>query len=211
MIEYRTGDLLAEEADALVNTVNCVGHMGAGMAPQFKKAWPENFRAYASARRNGDVKPGRTFTYETNQLTPSRYIIDFPTKRHCRGRSRPEDIDAALAGLVTEIRRLDLKSIAVPPLGVGLGGLPWNQVRRRIERALAAFPDLRIVVFEPHGRPVHARGSKAKRKPRVTSGRAAFRKPRHYLHTNDVHLPNQSHRIQPTSLMSFAATSGNEP
>lgn len=174
MIEYKTGDLLAEEADALVNTVNCVGHMGAGIALQFKKAWPENFRAYAAACRDGEVQPGRMFIYETNQLTPPRYIINFPTKRHWRGRSRLEDIDAGLVALVEEIRRLDLKSIAIPPLGAGLGGLPWSQVGPRIDRALAVFPDLRVVVFEPHGTPEHARGRKAKRKPRMTPGRAAL-------------------------------------
>ena len=151
MIEYKTGDLLAEEADALVNTVNCAGHMGAGIALQFKNAWPENFRAYAAACRDDEVQPGRMFTYETNELTPPRYIINFPTKRHWRGRSRLEDIDAGLVALAEEIRRLDLKSIAVPPFGAGLGGLSWNQVRPRIEQALGAFPDLRVVVFEPHG------------------------------------------------------------
>ena len=83
MIESKTGDLPAEKADALVNTVNCVGHMGAGIARQFKKAWPENFRAYAAACRNGDVQPGRMFVFETRQLAPPRCIINFPTKRHC--------------------------------------------------------------------------------------------------------------------------------
>ena len=139
MIEYKTGDLLAEEADALVNTVNCVGHMGAGIVLQFKKAWPENFRAYAGACRDSEVQPGRMFTYETNQLAPPRYIINFPTKRHWRGRSRLKDIDAGLVALAEEFRRLGLKIIAVPPLGASLGDLSWNQVRPRIERALGVF------------------------------------------------------------------------
>ena len=78
MIEYKTGDLLAEKADALVNTVNCVGHMGAGIALQFKNAWPENYRAYAAACRDGEVQPGRMFVFETHQLAPPRYIINFP-------------------------------------------------------------------------------------------------------------------------------------
>ena len=151
MIEYKTGDLLAEKADALVNTVNCVGHMGAGIALQFKKAWPENYRAYAAACRDGEVQPGRMFVFETHQLAPPRYIINFPTKRHWRGRSRLQDIDAGLEALVAEIRRLDLFSVAVPPLGAGLGGLPWKDVRGRIERALGALPDLRVVVFESRG------------------------------------------------------------
>ncbi len=174
MIEYKTGDLLAEEADALVNTVNCVGHMGAGIALQFKKAWPENFRAYAAACRNGEVQPGRMFVYETRQTVSPSYIINFPTKRHWRGKSRLEDIDAGLVALVAEIRRLGLRSVAVPPLGAGLGGLPWSQVRSRIEQALGALPDLHVVVFEPHGTPEHARGRKVKKKPRMTPGRAAL-------------------------------------
>ena len=174
MIEYKTGDLLAEEADALVNTVNCVGHMGAGIALQFKKAWPENFRAYAAACRNGEVQPGRMFVFDTRQLAPPRYIINFPTKRHWRGRSRLEDIEAGLEALIAEVRRLDVHSVAVPPLGAGLGGLPWNEVRMCIEGSLGSLPDLRVVVFEPHGTPDHARGRKTKRKPRMTPGRAAL-------------------------------------
>ena len=143
VIEYKTGDLLAEKADALVNAVNCVGNVGAGIALQFRKAWPENFRAYTVACRNGQLQPGRMFTFETRQLAPPRYIINFPTKRHWRSSSRLEDIDAGLGVLVVEIRRLGLDSIAIPPLGAGLGGLPWNAVRERIERALGTLPRLR--------------------------------------------------------------------
>ena len=174
MIEYKTGDLLAEKADALVNTVNCVGHMGAGIALQFKKAWPENFQTYAAACRAGEVQPGRMFVFETHHLAPPRYIINFPTKRHWRGRSQMEDIDAGLKALVAEIHRLELRSVALPPLGAGLGGLEWNEVRGRIERALGTLHHLRVVVFEPHGTPEHARGRKVKRKPRMTPGRAAL-------------------------------------
>ena len=162
MIEYKTGDLLAEKADALVNTVNCVGHMGAGIALQFRKAWPENFWAYAAACRDGEVRPGRMFVFETDQLAPLRYIINFPTKRHWRDRSRLEDIDAGLEALVAEINRLRIGSVAVPPLGAGLGGLPWEEVRRRIERAMGALADLRVVVFEPRGAPEHSGSRRAK-------------------------------------------------
>ena len=162
MIEYKTGDLLAEKADALVNAVNCVGNMGAGIALQFRKAWPENFQAYAAACRNGEVQPGRMFIFETRQLAPPRYIVNFPTKRHWRSSSRMEDIDAGLGALAAEIRRLGLDSIAVPPLGAGLGGLPWNEVRGRIERTLGALSDLRVVVFEPHGALERACGTRAR-------------------------------------------------
>ena len=96
MIEFKTGDILAEDAEALVNTVNCVGFMGRGIALQFKNVWPENFKAYAAACRRQEVQPGRMFVFETGRLTNPRYIINFPTKRHWRGKSRMEDIEAGL-------------------------------------------------------------------------------------------------------------------
>ena len=162
VIEYKTGDLLAEKADALVNAVNCVGTMGAGIALQFRKAWPENYRAYTVACRNGQLQPGRMFTFETHRLAPPRHIINFPTKRHWRSSSRLEDIDAGLGAIVVEIRRLSLESLAIPSLGAGLGGLPWNAVRERIERALGTLPCLRVAVFEPPGSPEPAGGRRMK-------------------------------------------------
>ena len=123
MIEFRTGDILSEEADALVNTVNCVGVMGRGIALQFKRAFPENFRAYAARCKRNEMQPGRVFVFETGQVLPPRYIINFPTKRHWRGKSRMEDIEAGLRSLADEIRSRGIRSIAVPPLGSGLGGL----------------------------------------------------------------------------------------
>lgn len=90
MIEYRSGDILRSEAEALANTVNCVGVMRRGIALQFKNAFPENFKAYAATCKCEQVQPGRMFVFETGQLTPPRYIINFPTKRHWRGKSRIE-------------------------------------------------------------------------------------------------------------------------
>src|SRR5213083_1140984 len=104
MIELRSGDILKSEAEALVNTVNCVGVMGRGIALQFKNTFPENFKAYEAACRTGEVQPGRMFVFDTGKLTPPRYVINFPTKRHWRGKSRIEDIEAGLRALVQEIR-----------------------------------------------------------------------------------------------------------
>lgn len=174
MIEYKTGDILAEDAEALVNTVNCVGVMGRGIALQFKRAWPENFKVYAAACRRNEVQPGRMFVFDTGRLTPPRYIINFPTKRHWRGRSRIEDIEAGLAALVAEIRQRGIRSIALPPLGAGLGGLDWTEVRERIERALGELAELRVVVFEPRGTPLEGRGSRQREAPAMTPGRAAL-------------------------------------
>jgi len=136
MIEYKSGDLLKQNAEALVNTVNCVGVMGRGIALQFKKAFPDNFKAYATACKNGEVKPGRVFVFPTRQLTNPKFILNFPTKRHWRGKSRLGDIEIGLDDLVKVIRQNNIHSIAIPPLGSGLGGLDWDQVRSRIERAL---------------------------------------------------------------------------
>ena len=97
MIEYTSGNILQCEADALVNTVNCVGVMGRGIALQFKHAYPENFKAYAAACQRKAVQPGRMFVFDTGQLTPPRFIVNFPTKRHWRGKSRIEDIESGLA------------------------------------------------------------------------------------------------------------------
>lgn len=174
MIEFKTGDVLAEDAEALVNTVNCVGLMGRGIALQFKKVWPENFKAYAAACRRHEVQPGRMFVFETGRLTNPRFIINFPTKRHWRGRSRMEDIEAGLAALVEEIRRRGIHSIAVPPLGAGLGGLDWAQVRQRIERVLGDLQDAQVVVFEPTAASVSERSVRARDVPAMTPGRAAL-------------------------------------
>ena len=122
MIEYKAGNILKEDAEALVNPVNCVGIMGRGLALQFKKEFPRNFTSYAAACKRNEVQPGRMFVFETGQLTSPRYIINFPTKRHWRGKSRMEDIEAGLAALAEEIRSGSIRSIAIPPLGCGLGG-----------------------------------------------------------------------------------------
>ncbi|MYE85912.1 MAG: macro domain-containing protein [Gammaproteobacteria bacterium] len=174
MIEFKTGDILAEDAEALVNTVNCVGVMGRGIALQFKKAFPDNFRAYSEACKRGEVQPGRPFLYETGGLTNPLYIINFPTKRHWRGDSRLEDIDTGLAALAVLIREHGIRSIAVPPLGSGLGGLDWNQVRPRIEETLVGFNELRTVVFEPTEVFEKGRTVRSRKAPKMTSGRAAL-------------------------------------
>ena len=152
MIRFKTGDLLAEEAEALVNAVNCGGVMGRGIALQFKMAFPENFRAYSQACKRNEVQPGRMFVYETHQPVNPRYIVNFPTKRHWRANSRMQDVEAGLRDLVDVIRERNIRSIAIPALASGLGGLAWDEVRPRIEASLRSLGDLderEIVIFEP--------------------------------------------------------------
>ncbi len=174
MIEYKKGNILAENVEAIVNTVNCVGIMGRGIALQFKNTFPDNFKAYATACKQNEVQPGRMFIYETRRLTNPHYIVNFPTKRHWKGKSRMEDVDAGLVALAEEIRARNIRSIAIPPLGSGLGGLDWSSVRPRIEAALRGIDDLKVVIFEPSEVLADERANSSSNIPKMTSGRAAL-------------------------------------
>lgn len=174
MIETTTGDILQADAEALVNTVNCVGVMGRGIALQFKKEFPENFAAYKLACDRSELHPGRMFVVKLKQLDGPRYIVNFPTKRHWKGHSRIEDIDRGLRALVAEVQNRQIKSIAIPPLGCGLGGLDWEEVRPRIERAFAQLPQVRVLIYEPKGAPAAEIMAKSKEVPLMTAGRAAL-------------------------------------
>lgn len=174
MIEITRGDILRADAEAIVNTVNCVGVMGRGIALQFKKAWPENFKAYAAACKSKDLQPGKMFIFETGQLANPRFIVNFPTKRHWRGASQIEDIGSGLAALVEDIQRLGIKSIAIPPLGAGLGGLDWQMVREKIEAAMQPLHDVQVLLYEPSGAPQNDTMAKQKEVPKMTAGRAVL-------------------------------------
>ncbi len=174
MITYKTGDIFKEDAEAIVNTVNCVGVMGRGIALQFKKRFPENFKGYAAACKHKEVVPGKMFVHDTGSWIGLRYIINFPSKRHWRGASRMEDIESGLQDLVKVIEERNIKSIALPPLGCGVGGLDWNEVRTRIENALSQVSDVEIIVFEPKGAPEAEKMVKNRKVPDMTPGRAAL-------------------------------------
>ena len=174
MIKYLTGNLFDSNAEALVNTVNCVGVMGRGIALQFKRNYPDNFKAYELACKRNEVITGQMFIFELNRLVNPKYIINFPTKRHWRGASRIEDIEAGLVDLVDEIIERGISSIAIPPLGAGLGGLEWDEVKGRIEVALSRLTDVEINVYEPSGPPSTSQIAKNKVAPNMTPGRAAL-------------------------------------
>jgi O-acetyl-ADP-ribose deacetylase (regulator of RNase III) len=173
MVKITRGDILSAHAEALVNTVNCVGVMGRGVALQFKRAFPDNFKEYEKACERGEIRPGSMFVVENTELTGPRFIINFPTKRDWKNKSRIEDIESGLAALVDVIRSRGIRSIALPPLGCGLGGLDWEDVRPRIERALAVLSDVEAILFEPAGAPASASEGEAKA-PTMTPGRAAL-------------------------------------
>jgi O-acetyl-ADP-ribose deacetylase (regulator of RNase III) len=151
MIQIAQGNLLVAPVDALVNTVNTKGIMGKGIALQFKQTFPAMFRDYEKACKAGDVRLGKVHVYDFGGVTTGgpRWIINFPTKGHWRERSRLADVEAALEDLVTTILRLGIRSIAIPPLGCGNGGLNWADVRPRIETAFINLPDVNVLLFEP--------------------------------------------------------------
>jgi O-acetyl-ADP-ribose deacetylase (regulator of RNase III) len=149
MIRFETGNLLEAPAEALVNTVNEVGGMGKGIALMFREAFPENTHVYTEAAQAGDVQVGRMLVTSTGGLFGPRWIVNFPTKRHWRQPSRLEWIRAGLHDLVRVIREYGIRSIAVPPLGCGNGGLEWSHVRPEIEAAAAELPDVEFIVYAP--------------------------------------------------------------
>ena len=149
MIRYTQGNLLDAETEAVVNTVNTVGVMGKGIALMFKEAFPENFDAYAVACKRKEVRVGRMFVTENHSLTGPKWIINFPTKQQWRQPTKLEWVQSGLIDLQRVVREKGIRSIAVPPLGCGNGGLDWREVRSKIESALSVLDDVEIVVFEP--------------------------------------------------------------
>lgn len=151
MIHPVQGDLLQADVEALVNPVNLVGAMGKGLALQFKEAFPETSAPYTAACKSGRFLAGEVLTVALKPRARPlpKYVIHFPTKRHWREKSRMEDVVAGLTALVHEVERLRVRSIAVPPLGCGLGGLDWNEVRPLIQGALGAVEGLETRLYFP--------------------------------------------------------------
>ena len=170
MIVFTQGNLLDADVDALVNTVNTDGIMGKGIALMFKERFPGNFRAYARACKQGEVRIGEMFVTQCDDILGPKWIVNFPTKTHWRVKTRPEWIDAGLADLVAVIRERGIRSVAVPPLGCGNGGLDWRDVRPRIEAALASLDGVNAVVYEPT--PKYQNVAKKQGVERLTPARA---------------------------------------
>ena len=149
MIIYTQGNLLEAKAEVLVNTVNTVGVMGKGIALMFKERFHDNYKRYLSACNAKQVQIGKMFVTEVAELDGPRWIVNFPTKRHWRPPSKMEWIVEGLADLRCFLVENQVKSVAIPPLGAGNGGLEWAKVREQIELALADLDGVNILVFEP--------------------------------------------------------------
>jgi len=172
MIHNAQGNLIKAEAEALVNTVNCVGVMGKGIALQFRQAFPDNFKHYQKACRTGEVQLGKMLVVTTERLINPRYIINFPTKQHWKGKSRLEDIKNGLADLIEEVKERSINSIAIPPLGCGNGGLNWAEVKPLIEAAFEEVPQVAVLLYAPQKEPETNTMPIATKKAGLTRARA---------------------------------------
>lgn len=174
-IQPTTGDLLKQQdVDAIVNTVNCVGVMGKGIALQFKKKWPANFKAYAAACKAGQIRLGEMFIFDLGALATPRYIVNFPTKGDWRSASKLQDIETGLADLINKIQSLGIQSIAMPPLGCGNGGLDWHAVKLLIEQYFAPLENVTLRLFEPSEAAAPTQLEVNTPAPKMTAGRAAI-------------------------------------
>ncbi|ENM5835606.1 macro domain-containing protein [Vibrio metoecus] len=176
MIKFTSGNILKDSSEAIVNTVNCVGVMGKGLALQFKKAFPKNFKLYKSACDRKEIKIGKVFITESGDMFNKKFIFNFPTKDHWRGKSKYEYIESGLDDLVTKIREYGIKSIAIPPLGAGLGGLDWTKVKSMIIDKLSPLVDVEVFIYEPNSAPESKEMIVNTKTPNMTRGRALLLK-----------------------------------
>ena len=168
-----SGKLLEADVDVLVNTVNTVGVMDNGIALQFKNPFPANFKAYERACKEGRVRLGEMFVFDAGQRMKPRWIINFPTKGHWRSPSKLTDVASGLDDLRRVINEVGIKSIVLPPLGCGNGGLDWSVVRPLIDKKLADL-DTEVHVFAPESTPAAAEMPVATQRPQLSPGKAAL-------------------------------------
>lgn len=175
MITEVKGDLLKSSAEALTNTVNTVGIMGKGIALQFRQAFSsEYFKDYQKACKDKNLQIGKVHVFELNTLENPRYVINFPTKIHWKGKSRIEDIEAGLKDLISVIKSYNIKSVAIPPLGCGNGGLDWKDVKPLIEKYFAQIPDVELVLYVLDNSPKADEITISSKRPNMTIARAAL-------------------------------------
>ncbi len=144
------GHILQSGAQTLVNTVNCVGVMGKGIAAEFKKRFPEMFKDYVARCERKDVKPGIPYLFKGSMFSPQ--IVNFPTKTHWRAASRIEDIEKGLEILSEKYKEWGVKSIAIPPLGCGNGQLLWESVGPLIYKYTSKW-DIPVEMYAPYSTP----------------------------------------------------------
>ncbi len=172
MIRLTEGNILEAPTEALVNTVNTKGVMGKGIALQFKKAFPEVFTSYKKACDAGEVRIGKVHVFRCTSTNGPHYIINFPTKDDWKKCSRIEYIQAGLKSLAETVKSLKIRSIAIPPLGCGQGGLNWKEVLPLIQTTFESIPDVEVMLYPPLGAPTAALMPNKTKRPHMTIGRA---------------------------------------
>lgn len=171
MILYKKGNLLDDSAEALVNTVNTVGVMGKGIALQFKQGFPEVFREYEKAYRKKELMIGKMHVVPVQEMVGPQYVINFPTKRHWKEKSKPHYIEDGLKDLIKVVQDLGLTSIAIPPLGCGNGGMTWTKVKKLIEDAFQGI-NVEVRIYVPAGSPSPDKMKVRTKEPTITKARA---------------------------------------
>lgn len=149
-MKYIKGNLLDAETEALVNTVNIVGVMGKGIALQFKENFPQNYKEYIAACKSKQLMPGKLLVVKELTLEGEKIIINFPTKTEWFLKSKYEYIESGLKELINVIKEYNIKSIAIPPLGCGNGGLKWEKVKSLMENYLGNIENVEIIIYEPN-------------------------------------------------------------
>lgn len=189
MIEYKKGNIFEDDSEAIINTVNLVGVMGKGIALQFKKAYPENFKAYVQACKTKQIDIGKNFTFISNDLLHKKIIINFPTKKDWRHPSKYEYLEKGLDDLIEVIQKNEVKSIAIPPLGSGNGGLMWQEVKKLIELKLNELSKtVKITVYEPNQ---EVQFQMDKEKVKLTNARALLLKMLYFVDRNWFISPSE--------------------
>ena len=171
MFEFKQGNILKDKSEAIINTVNCVGVMGRGIAFQFKQVYPDNFKEYKRSCDKGEFQLGNMFVYSLESLFNPKYIINFPTKNHWKDKSKINDIESGLISLKDTIKKYKIKSIAIPPLGCGLGGLNWDEVKLLIKKTFNDVKNVDFIIYEPSK---YFEIIKSNEKPELTPSRAAL-------------------------------------
>ena len=147
-MKFTTGNILTSHSEAIINTVNTYGIMGKGIALAFKRSFPDNYKTYRKAFENGELSVGKMFVHKTDLLSP-KYIINFPTKKHWRNKSKMSYISSGLDDLIDVIETNNIESISIPPLGCGLGGLNWTEVKKLIVDKLGVLDKVDVTIYEP--------------------------------------------------------------
>lgn len=158
MITITTGNILESDADCLINTVNCEGYMGKGIAYQFKKAFPENNLDYIKACKSGNLTVGKIHVFKEK----NKIIVNFPTKDKWREKSKIWYIEKGMDELVNFINTSKVKSVAIPPLGCGNGGLKWDEVQDiLVSRTKNFSEDINVIIYAPTLKNIKVNSSKA--------------------------------------------------